>query len=45
VNTNHGLNDDDDITEQMFPTAFNDETEFLNYNNIKISKLDYKKNH
>jgi hypothetical protein len=38
IKENHGLNEDDDITEHMIPTTFNKETGFLSDSNMHIFK-------
>jgi hypothetical protein len=41
IKENHGLNKDDDLSEQMIPTTFNEETEFLSDSKIKSLKRHY----
>jgi hypothetical protein len=37
IKENHGLNENDVIADNMIPTTFNEETEFLSDNNIEDS--------
>jgi hypothetical protein len=41
IKENHGLHEDDDITEYMIPTKFNEETEFLSDSNLNSLKRHY----
>jgi hypothetical protein len=41
INENHGLHEDDVIAEDMIPTTFNDETEFLSDSNLNDLKRHY----
>jgi hypothetical protein len=39
IKENHGLHEDDVISEHMIPTTFNEETEFLSGSNLNSLKL------
>jgi hypothetical protein len=41
IKENHGLHEDNVISEQMIPTTFHEETEFLSDSNLKILKCHY----
>jgi hypothetical protein len=41
IKENHGLHEDDVITEHMIPTKFNEETEFLSDSNLNSLKHHY----
>jgi hypothetical protein len=41
IKENHGLNEDDDISEHMIPPTFNKETEFLSDSTFNILKRHY----
>jgi hypothetical protein len=43
IKENQGLHEHDDITEHMFPTTFNEETEFLSDSNTNSLKRHYIK--
>jgi hypothetical protein len=41
IKENHGVHEDDDITEHMIPTKFHEETEFLSDSNLNSVKRHY----
>jgi hypothetical protein len=41
IKENHGLHEDDVISEHMIPTTFNEETELLNNSNLNTLKRHY----
>jgi hypothetical protein len=41
IKENHGLHEDDFIAEHMIPTTFNEESKFLNDNNLNFLKRHY----
>jgi hypothetical protein len=43
IKENHGLHEDEVISEYMTPAKFNEETEFLSYNNLNSLKRHYMK--